>query len=76
MSTVIVDYFLRLKGRFGSSTVGAVAGAPPRAGGALPNSTVGAGVGCATGAAAGAGAIVGVGVGATGCATSGDGVIH
>ena len=78
MSTVKVDYFLRLSGRFGSSTVGAVAGASPNAGGALPNSTVGAGVGCATGAAAGAGtgAVVGAGVGATGCATSGDGVIH
>lgn len=75
MSTVIVDYFLRLKGRFGSSTVGALgagvaAGASLNAGGALLNSTVGAGVGCTTGAAADAS------VGATGCATSGDGVIH
>ena len=53
MSSLRLDYFLRLSGRFGSSTVGALAGASPNAGGALPKSCAGAGV--ATGAAAGAG---------------------
>ena len=78
MSTTEVVYFLRLSGRFGSSTTGALAG------GALPNSTAGA-----TGAAKllpsfdGIGSIVGAGAGATGavytgvgCGTSGEGVIH
>ena len=65
MSTVKIDYFLRLKGRFGSSTIGVdVAGASPNAGGALPNSSAGAVSTCTvtfTGAAGG-------GVGAVGCA--------
>lgn len=52
MSTESVDYFLRLNGRFGSSTVSAGAvGASPNAGGALSKSVA-----------------AGAGVGATGCA--------
>ena len=56
MSTVKVDYFLRLSGRFGSCAAGAgvSTGASPNAGGALPKSS-------ATGLGA-------VGVGATVCA--------
>ena len=65
MSTVKVDYFLRLSGRFGSSIVGALgagvsAGASLNAGGALPKSS-------ATGAGGGVQAC---------CGTSGEGVIH
>jgi len=54
MSTVKVDYFLRLRGRLGSSATGVLgagvaAGASPNAGGAVPKSAAaGAGV-CATG---------------------------
>ena len=78
MSTVKVDYFLRLSGRFGSSTAGTlgagvVGGASPNAGGALPKSlATGAGVDDSTGAA---GAGVGGGVQVC-CGTSGEGVIH
>lgn len=67
MSTVKVDYFLRLKGRFGSSavgTAGVATGASPNAGGALSKSTAGAVSTCTvtfTGAAGG-------GVGTVGCA--------
>jgi len=69
---------LRLSGRFGSSTTGAigagvVAGASPNAGGALPKSlATGAGVGVATDSC-GAGAGGGVQVC---CGTSGEGVTH
>ena len=43
MSTTEVVYFLRLSGRFGSSTVGAVAtGVGVAAGGGVPKSTAGA----------------------------------
>ena len=76
MSSARLDYFLRLSGRFGSSTtvaLGAVVstGASPNAGGALPKSCVGAlAAGITVGTTAGA---TGAGVG---CATSGEGVIH
>ena len=76
MSTVRVDYFLRLTGRFGSSTAGTLGagvttGASPNAGGALPKSVAtGAGAGvCATGAGGGVQVCCG-------CGTSGEGVIH
>ena len=58
MSTVKVDYFLRLNGRFGSYATGELTG------GSLPKSSAGAVSTCTvtfTGAAGGA-------VGATGCA--------
>lgn len=78
MSTTEVVYFLRLSGRFGSSTVGAGALT-----GALPNSTIGAaGAANAPPSFDGIGSIVGAGAGATGavytggCGTSGEGVIH
>lgn len=59
----MVVYFLRLSGRFGSSTAGALgagvaAGVSPNAGGVLPKSLAGAG--------AGVGSATGAGVGATG----------
>ncbi len=76
MSSSRLDYFLRLSGRFGSSTAGTLGagvagGASPNAGGALPNSVAAgtdSGVG-ATGAGAGGGVQVC-------CGTSGEGVIH
>ena len=80
MSTVTVDYFLRLKGRFGSSTAGALgvgvaAGASPNAGGAVPKSAAAGAEVCATGLYACCAAGGGVQV-CCGCGTSGEGVIH
>ena len=77
MSTVKVDYFLRLSGRFGSFTTGAVTtGAGAAAGGGAPKSTAGAAklspALAGIGSGAGSGAVY-IGVG---CETSGDGVIH